>query len=383
MKFRSLIAAGVLMFSASAVEAQSIEAVTMTSDPNDVVFTLRADKPLSTPSVRAYEGSVRVRFPEASAPSSITNPGDGAAIKLIDVRSGSHSSAVMRLEFGDATKLASEDVRIENRKTSVVVRIARDLLPPLREPKAAEPKKAEAPAPAAAKPVAAPVALPVANEKPALAAESEKPAAKPTAAPLALSKKPEESAKKQPLAASMASDSSPMPMLLAISAILGLAYVAMRVVMKKQAAAPRSTAPIEIVAQKRIGPRHQLLIVRAFGREHLLSVQGGNTTPIATSDELEDTFQDKLAVAARIEPASDLVKDVAITQRSPEPTRETKPEVTAGGDMIRAALAQRLSAATKSARAADGAAAKSGNKEDKALSQAVAGLVRLRREAQL
>jgi flagellar biogenesis protein FliO len=381
MKFRSLIAAGVLMFSASAVEAQSIEAVTMTSDPNDVVFTLRADKPLSTPTVRAYEGSVRVRFPDSSAPSSITQPGDGAAIKLIDVRSGSHSSAVMRLEFGDSTKLSGEDVRIENRKTSVVVRIARDLLPPLREPKAAEPKKAEAPVAAAA--AVKPAAAPIAAEKPATAAEVEKPAAKPAkAAPLDLNKKTAAEPKK-PLAAAMASDSSPMPMLLAISAILGLAYVAMRVVMKKQAAAPRNAAPIEVVAQKRIGPRHQLLIVRAFGREHLLSVQGGNTTPIATSDELEDTFQDKLAVASRIEPASDLVKDVAITQRAAEPTRETKPEVTAGGDMIRAALAQRLSAATKGARAADGAAAKSSNKEDKVLSQAVAGLVRLRREAQL
>ena len=123
------------------------------------------------------------------------------------------------------------------------------------------------------------------------------------------------------------------------------------------------------------------LIVRAFGREHLLSVQGGTTTPIATSDELEDTFQDKLALASRIEPASELVKDVAITQRAAEPVRDTKPELTAGGDMIRAALAQRLSAATKSARAADSASAKT--KEDKALSQAVAGLVRLRREAQL
>ncbi|HEX6246210.1 MAG TPA: flagellar biosynthetic protein FliO [Polyangiales bacterium] len=382
MKFRSLIAAGVLMFSASAVEAQSIEAVTMTSDPNDVVFTLRADKPLSTPSVRAYEGSVRVRFPDSSAPASITQPGDGAAIKLIDVRSGSHGSSVMRLEFGDSTKLSGEDVRIENRKTSVVVRIARDLLPPLREPKAAEPKKAEAPvaaAPVAAKPAAAAGAA----EKPAVAVTAEKPAAKPAkAVPLDLNKKSAPEAKK-PLAAAMASDSSPMPMLLAISAILGLAYVAMRVVMKKQAAAPKSAAPIEIVAQKRIGPRHQLLIVRAFGREHLLSVQGGNTTPIATSDELEDTFEEKLAAAARIEPAADLVKDVAITQRANEPTREIKPEVTAGGDMIRAALAQRLSAATKSARAADGASAKSSNKEDKALSQAVAGLVRLRREAQL
>lgn len=375
MKFTTLFAAAGLLVSTSVASAQSIEGVTMTSDPNDVVFTLRADKSLGTPTVKAYEGSIRVRFPESSVPSSITNPGDGAAVKLIDVRSGSHSSAVMRLEFGDNTKLRDDDVRIESRKTSVVVRIARDLLPPLREPKAEAPKKPEAPAPAAAAPVAAPA------EKPRAKVE-----AKPAPAPLTLTKKSESADKKhaQPLAASMASGNSPMPMLIAVSAVLALAYAAMRVLMKKQNSAPRSIAPIDIVAQKRIGPRHQLVIVRAFGREHLLSIQGGNTTPIATSDEIDDSFGDKLAAASRIEPSTDLVKDVAITARGTESPRETKSEVGAGGDMIRAALAQRLSAATKRAKAADADDAEAPKrKEDKALSQAVAGLVRLRREAQL
>lgn len=379
MKFTTLFAAAGLFLSASVASAQSIEGVTMTSDPNDVVFTLRADKALGTPTVKAYEGSIRVRFPESSAPNSITNPGDGAAVKLIDVRSGSHSSAVMRLEFGDNTKLRDDDVRIENRKTSVVVRIARDLLPPLREPKQAEPaKKLETPAPAAAPVAAAPVKSDVAAK-----VETKAPT---SAATLAQKAKLSDKKKADPLANSMASGSSPMPMLIAVSAILALAYAAMRFLMKKQANAPRGIAPIDIVAQKRIGPRHQLVIVRAFGREHLLSIQGGNTTPIATSDEIDDSFGDKLAVASRIEPSTDLVKDVAISARTTEPARETKPEANAGSDMIRAALAQRLSAATKRAKAADTDAAPATNgkgKDDKVLSQAVAGLVRLRREAQL
>jgi flagellar biogenesis protein FliO len=379
MKTASQIFAGCFLLATSVASAQSIEGVTMTSDPNDVVFTLRADKALSAPSVKTYEGSIRVRFPDSSAPTSITNPGDGAAIKLIDLRSGSHSSSVMRLEFGDNSKLREDDVRIENRKTSVVVRIARDLLPPLREPRSAlasaEPaKKAEAPL----------AQLPASAAAPAAAVSSDKPAAKPSAAPLALAQKAAATpAKKkgEPLASSMANTNSPMPMLLAVSAILALAYGAMRLLMKKQSQAPRSAAPIDIVAQKRIGPRHQLVIVRAFGREHLLSIQGGTTTPIATSDEIDDSFGDKLA--ARMEPDAELVKDVAISQRATEP--ESKSESNLGGAMIRAALAQRLSATSKRVKAADaeGDLAPNGkHKEDKALSQAVAGLVRLRREAQ-
>jgi hypothetical protein len=131
------------------------------------------------------------------------------------------------------------------------------------------------------------------------------------------------------------------------------------------------------------------VIVRAFGREHLLSIQGGTTTPIATSDEIDESFGDKLAQAARIEPGAELVRDVAISQRVAEP-RESKSEGNLGGDMIRAALAQRLSATSKRVKAADAEAdadaapaPRSAKKEDKALSQAVAGLVRLRREAQL
>jgi flagellar biogenesis protein FliO len=280
----------------------------------------------------------------------------------------------MRLEFGDNTKLRDDDVRIENRKTSVVVRIARDLLPPLREPKQAEvPKKAETPVAAAAPVAAAPLKL----EAPKVDAKS--------AAPLTLTKQPSASDKKkaEPLASSMANGSSPMPMLIAVSAILALAYAAMRFIMKKQTNAPRNIAPIDIVAQKRIGPRHQLVIVRAFGREHLLSIQGGNTTPIATSDEIEDSFGDKLAAASRIEPSTDLVKDVSISARAADGARETKSEVGAGSDMIRAALAQRLTAASKRVKAADADATPAPKKEEKALSQAVAGLVRLRREAQL
>jgi flagellar biogenesis protein FliO len=346
----------------------------MTSDPNDVVFTLRADKALSTPSVRTYEGQVRVRFPETDAPQSLQVNGDGTAIKLIDVRGGSHDSVMMRLDLGENTKLSADDVRIENRKHIMVVRIARDVLPPLREPhtepaKKALPQTTDAPKALPSAPLALPAPKPAVDGATALT--SKKIAA------------PADAKKGAPLNAMMAGPggSSPMPMLLGISAILALAYGAMRLLMQKKKGSEKTHAPIDIVAQKRIGARHQLVIVRAFGREHLLSIQGSNTTLIAASEEIEDSFGDKLALVSREEPSMEphaaMIQNVAISQRS-EPVRETL----TGGDLIRSAIQQRLSTPSRK-KTSEPTSGSSKNPDEKALSQAVAGLVRLRREAQL
>lgn len=366
-----------LCCAAQVAKAQSIDNVTMTSDPDDVVFTLHADKPLGESSVHSYKGSVRVRFADSDSVV-MQKPGDGAAIERVDVRPGSHGSAVMRLDFGDSTKLSASDVRIEPRKQGVVVRIARDLLPPMQEPEpVVEPKKSESAEVAQPDPAspAELVATPKAEAVP-------KPLAKKAELPTALQKP------KTPLAAAMTEsrESSPVPMLITVSVILAIAYLSLRLVMKQKQKAPRAPAPIDIVAQKRIGPRHQLLIVRAFGREHLLSVQGGTTTPIATSDETEESFGQALKEASRVEPSPELMHGVAITQRTPEAPREPKVEVAPGTDIIRAALAQRLSAAAREqAQGGESAPAEAPRKggEDKALSKAVAGLVRLRREARL
>jgi flagellar biogenesis protein FliO len=373
--------AAALLGSVGVVEAQGIEGLTMTSDPDDIVFTVRADESLHTPSVQTFEGSVRLRFREMDTPQSIQVRGDGKAIKLADVRGGSHDSSVLRLDLGDATKLATEDVRIEKRGHSVVVRIARDLLPPMAEPRGGEAEKPAAAAPVAPAPVAKAAPAPMKVEAPAPApAKVEAPAA---AKPAAVAPLAKVQPKEVPLAKAMANNdsSSPMPMLIAISAILAVAYGALRLVMKKQKAAQgtRATAPIDIVAQKRIGPRHQLVIVRAFGREHLLSIQGGTTTPIATSDE---TFEDAAPVLERTGLLADAPRSELLADEPPRVEKKKEEEAVFGGELLRAALAQRLKEAT-APRAAKEPAVRQPTKDEKAMSQAVAGLVRLRRDAGL
>lgn len=363
--FRSGAGAALLLSIAGSASAQSVESVTMTSDSEDIVFTLRADKPLATPVVRTYEGAVRLRFPDSSAPESIQNKGDGKAIKEVDVRSGSHGTTVMKLELGDNTKLTEADVRVENRKHIAVVRIARDLLPPMREAQPEKPAAPVAPAVVVATALVAPVeAKAVAQIKP-LSPTASRP------------KKQLNSALQQ------SSAGSPVPVLIAVSALLGLAYFVLRVLMKNKAGALPKPAAIDIVAQKRIGPRHQLVIVRAFGREHLLSIQGGTTTPIATSDELIESF------APRAEPQVDLTMSQqrmlpAMNERGNEHKKEEETQF--GSELLRVALAQRLKdqgVVTQTEARASTAPKQPASKDEKALSTAVAGLVRLRREAQL
>ncbi|MBI5161578.1 MAG: flagellar biosynthetic protein FliO [Micrococcales bacterium] len=64
---------------------------------------------------------------------------------------------------------------------------------------------------------------------------------------------------------------------------LGLAgaYLVLRL-LRRGGGAGKGRPQIEVVAAKRLGPRHQLLVVRAFGRDHLLSVNGGTTQRIAS-----------------------------------------------------------------------------------------------------
>jgi flagellar biogenesis protein FliO len=66
-----------------------------------------------------------------------------------------------------------------------------------------------------------------------------------------------------------------------LTAILVLGYGVLRWILARRPIAKR-TPPISVVATHRLSPRHQLLVVRALGEEHLLSVSGGTTQKIAS-----------------------------------------------------------------------------------------------------
>jgi flagellar biogenesis protein FliO len=398
--FRTLYAAGLCAaLVPSGAHALNLEEVTLTSDPSDVIVTVRADEALTAPSVKSYDGEVRVRFPTSHVARTHQVHGDGRAIQLIELRPGSHETTVLRFDLGDDTKLADADVRVEQRKNSTVFRIARDLLPPLRElpgtAQVAEAVKAPAEKPAAALPAPQPK---LEQPKPKAADPAEKTAAQ-----------------KPSLASALAQGSSPMPMLLIITSLLGLAYLALRGFLKKQSVISEQPS-IEVVAQKRIGARHQLVIVRAFGQDHLLSIQGTTTTPIASSDAGDE--------GVSLDSATRLLAERRAEQTAPEPVaHKAQPEPTRieakgrsqdvsrdesamfGGELLRLAIAQKQRTSTPApaaerqsvrevaretrerlvAQAPQQAQQSQSNarprQTDQALSKAVAGLVRMRRDA--
>ena len=341
----------------SIASARAVEDVTLSADLADIVLTVASDEALHAPTVRTYPGVVRIRFYDAHETPALRLVGDGGAVRSVDVGSGSDLSAAVVLMLGDRTRLAPADVRVERDEHKVVIKIARGLLPAVREgspmqtAKQVLPKPVAPVAPAAkpavlvAKPVApvqpappAAVATPVAVApvaEPVVSPEVVLPAATPTAAPV----KPESTtlgAKKAPAKVAPKSElklasggSSAMPVLLTISALLALAYGVMRLMMRKN---PATQIPaIDVVAQKRLGPRHQLVIVRAFDRDYLLSIQGGQTTVVARSTR------------KKLEAAEEMLSPV-VRRRAPAPISQDfgdDDEVTFGGELFKSALDQR------------------------------------------
>lgn len=335
--------------------AKAVEDVAITADAQDIVLTVVADEALHAPTVRTYSGSVRIRFYDAKDTPLLRLVGDGGAVRSVDVSEGSDKSAAVVLVLGDKTRLAPLDVRVERDGAKTVFRIARGLLPALREGSPMPVAQAVAPKPvaqaAAPKPVIKPIAVPapvavapVASAPVAAPAPAAQPVAEP-AAPQAVSDKPATQTlgvKKAPERAepkpspklASGEGSSTMPLLISITALLALAYGALRLFMKKTGL-NSEIAVIDIVAQKRLGPRHQLVIVRAFDRDYLLSIQGGQTTVVARSSR-----------SRKIAAAEELLSPIA-KKRSPVPAvikeREEfeDDEVTFGGELFKTALEQR------------------------------------------
>jgi len=340
--------------------AKAIEDVTIGADASDIVINVISDEPLNAPAVRTYPGAVRLRFYDAKDPTQLKLPGDGGALRSVEVGQGSDHSAALTLLLGDKTRLSSTDVRIEMRGATISLRIARGLLPALREPEKSADKPADkpagppAPAPAA-QPAAAPAPAPAQANAPLAPAE---PAAdKPTAAqkpafPLAAKKAPGEKDEAPASDLKLQKDAgrgSAVPILLTVTALLALAYAGMRLFMKKKGLIDTIPA-IDVVAQRRLGPRHQLVVVRAFDRDYLLSIQGSQTTLVARSSRRRVPGSRAPSAAAA---ASDM--DVMLPAmplaRTPTPAPpaardrdrdfEEDDEVTFGGELFRHALEQR------------------------------------------
>ncbi|MGF1465951.1 MAG: flagellar biosynthetic protein FliO [Sandaracinaceae bacterium] len=287
-----------------ALVPSTAEAATVTDaevELTDEAFILRltADGDLGEPRVGLSPGFLRVWLP-AMAPAYLDRDGDGGTIRFVRVRPGYANTAVTIVRLAVGRRLPDGAVTLRREGPVMTVTVPRRALPgaPAPRPPAAGAE------PAAVVAAAAPVggrddgvpegerlvadgtaaSLPADGAPPTDAAEAAGAAAPAPglASPLdaatpalALTRSEEGSS------LGIRDGMSGTALLVLLTLALGGAYLLIRVVQRRvTGGAPQPR--IEVVAAKRLGTRHQLVVVRALGEDHLLSVQSGRTEKIAS-----------------------------------------------------------------------------------------------------
>jgi hypothetical protein len=335
---RALVATGLglaLGCSASLAQADDVNRVRYALEAEDATLRITADTNLRAPRMRIERGTVRLWFAGLDQKHFLDEAGDGEAVRHASVRPGEADTALVVLRLGDRRRLSEGDVRVSVDGSTATVRIARAVLPQPAADAAADEAPIAAPT---AQPTAQPtgestaVAAP-ANGVAATAVTANAPAATnpaatapgtaapatgaalaaPAAAPAAPAPTPS-NAGAPAVAASPAAQATdgtsarlttsqpataPLPpgagafagsipdakgaglrTIGLIIAVLGGLALFGRWLKQRRAGQPEPA--IRVLASHRLGAKHQLLVVRAFDQEILLSVNGNETRRIAS-----------------------------------------------------------------------------------------------------
>lgn len=308
----ALAAAALVALPASVASADNLVTdASIRVDDEAFEIRLEAREALGEPRVRTSPGFVRVWFPEMAG-TSIDRDGDGEAVRFVRVRPGYDDTAVTLVRLGDMRRLDADDVRVSRDGSVARIRLARAALPTIAgAAPPAERAAAEAPA-----------------EAPEVEAETEA-AAEAEAATETDATTEAETGEEPSLMLARRSEAAPLPassgpstavILAVLTLLLGGGYLALRFFggrLGRRAARP----DIEVVAQKRIGGRHQLLVVRALGEDHLLAVHAGRTEKLASMPAREGE-----ADASGDGGERDLLPFLRLGQDSGEAADEARPQ---------------------------------------------------------
>ncbi|MFK8003637.1 MAG: flagellar biosynthetic protein FliO [Polyangiales bacterium] len=242
---------------------------------------------LPEPRVRIGRGEVKLWFRGVDH-ERLTQPGDGLAFRDVRVRGGAGDSALVHIRLGDRREISSDDISVVPFDGGSAIRFRRGALP--QRP----PEMEAAPAARAESVEVEEAAVDAAGE----ADESEADAAGEAdvgedgalLAPPLLATETEGALAGGLLDGHEPTNGSPVGVLLLITALLGGLLLVVRLVVSRRKGI--TVAPdIDVVSTKRIGPRHQLIVVRALGEEHLLSVNGAQTqliTSVSQDAEMDE-----------------------------------------------------------------------------------------------
>ncbi|MCU0674515.1 MAG: flagellar biosynthetic protein FliO [Myxococcota bacterium] len=283
--------------------APSLGGVRIESDGDDIAVRVLADAPLENARVRTESGRLRVWFSGVENRPRLEIDGDGRAIRAVALGPGMEETVVLRVDLGHDVRVPASDVRIEPTPDGCLVHVPTAWLPPapVAPPSSVEPTPSEAATNAA--PSAAPIAPAAADSadvdpSTASAARTRRSGAAPATpedeAPALGARRTEEG----PTALGTR-PASELP--IATLGILALALFGAWVYAKKHRRAGAERSDIQILATHRLGPKHQLLVVRALGQDHLLAVHGQTTQVLGTTkpnEERPSTFLTRLREAS-------------------------------------------------------------------------------------
>ncbi len=284
--------------------APSLGGVRVESDGDEVAVRVLADAPLENARVRTESGRVRVWFSGVQNRPRLEIDGDGRAIRAVALAPGMEETIVLRIDLGHDVRVPASDVRLEPTPDGCLVHVPTGWLPPAP---IAPPSNA-APTPSEAAPNAAPSAAPIAPAATADSADVD-----PSTAPAARARRsgaaqaatedeaPALGARRTEDATSALGTRPASELPIATLGILALALLGAWVYAKKHRRAGADRSDIQILATHRLGPKHQLLVVRALGQDHLLAVHGQTTQVLGTTkpnEERPSTFLTRLREAS-------------------------------------------------------------------------------------
>ena len=261
-----LLAVSLLVLGPQHVLANHFTSVRFEVEPKDLVVTLDAKTPpLGKPRLRIGRGRIKVWFPDMRDVERYDGKGDGRAIRDIKVRPGMRDTGVLQIELGRRIRLPAAAVQLVPTEKGAQVRIKREALPKART--------------APSVPVAAPEELSralVETKK-----ETERVEPSPEQA-LFGKQEPDQRPSTGSTAVAGRPDGTQLGVLAVVSLVLGVIYGFIRLFQARRGRGER-LPEIEVLGARRIGTRHQLLLVRALGQEHLLSVNAGHTERLSST----------------------------------------------------------------------------------------------------
>ena len=273
---------------------------------------------LPEPRLRVSRGEVKLWF-RGTDHERLTQAGDGLAFRDVRVRGGAGDSALVHIRLGDRREISTEDVAVVPFDGGSAVRFRRAALPQRPVEMAATDVNSDENGGGIISELTAD-----ADEADVLDAVEESEVdsdAEGEFSPL-LATETEGVLAGGVLEGAGESSGSPVGLLLLITALLGTLLVVVRLVAKRH----KGTAPvpdIDVISTKRIGPRHQLIVVRALGEEHLLSVNGAQTqliTSVSQGSEMPESML-RLSLTPSAPPA-----DTRAEKHSDAPT-DTRPPI--------------------------------------------------------